>query len=164
MNKVIAGRRCAYCNAWLEVYYNYPKKKYCTAKCRSLDIPMPPRPDVTGQTPWNKGLTKDDDKRIKKLSDDRYGINNPNWIHGNSKAHRTMWATSTHKNWRKAVFVRDNYTCVICRTPGLEIQADHIKCFAHNPNNRYDVKNGRTLCISCHKNTNNFGMHKKEDC
>ena len=57
-------------------------------------------------------------------------------------------------DWRKAVFERDDYTCQMCTKRGGELHPDHIKQFAYYPELRFDVANGRTLCASCHKNTN----------
>jgi len=125
---------------------------------------MPPRPDRTGSIPWNKGLTMATDTRLEKMSKDRKGSKNWMYKHGNSKSHRTQWQTAIHRAWRKAVFERDDYTCQICFNRGFELQADHIRCFAHNAELRYDIDNGRTLCVSCHKTTKNYGTHNREDC
>jgi 5-methylcytosine-specific restriction endonuclease McrA len=56
-----------------------------------------------------------------------------------------------YANWRKAVFERDNWTCQICEERGGNIQADHILPFSTHVEARFDVSNGRTLCIECHK-------------
>lgn len=66
--------------------------------------------------------------------------------------------TSTlYKEWRKSVFERDDYTCVLCLMKGIYLQADHIKPFCNYPEFRFDIDNGRTLCIPCHKKTDTFG-------
>ena len=57
-----------------------------------------------------------------------------------------------YRNWRNAVFLRDNYTCQGCGTK-KDLQAHHIipwsKC---NDNDclRYSTENGITLCRKCH--------------
>ena len=75
------------------------------------------------------------------------------------------------KNWRVAVFERDNYTCQDCGQIGGKLNADHIKKFSHIiSDNRitnldeakecselWDLENGRTLCFECHLLTPNFG-------
>lgn len=57
------------------------------------------------------------------------------------------------KMWREAVFTRDNWTCVLCLKVGGDLNADHIKQFAFYPELRFDIENGRTLCVPCHRKT-----------
>jgi 5-methylcytosine-specific restriction endonuclease McrA len=61
--------------------------------------------------------------------------------------------------WRKSVFERDNYTCQMCGKSGVKLHADHIKSFAFHEESRFDISNGRTLCVECHKTTPNY-MYK----
>lgn len=56
-----------------------------------------------------------------------------------------------YKDWRNAVFQRDNYTCQMCGARGVKINAHHIKQFAFYPEQRTELSNGITLCVSCHK-------------
>lgn len=84
------------------------------------------------------------------------GENHPMWRGGfypESKAARNI---AIYKDWRKAVFERDNYTCVMCGKRGVYIQAHHIKPFKYFENMRYQIDNGQTLCIDCHKKTDTF--------
>jgi 5-methylcytosine-specific restriction endonuclease McrA len=63
-----------------------------------------------------------------------------------------------YKEWRLAVFKRDNFICVECGDGrGGNLEADHIKPWAIFPQFRYDVSNGRTLCVSCHEKTPTWG-------
>lgn len=75
-----------------------------------------------------------------------------------------------YKEWRTAVFNRDKFICVECKCSGY-IQAHHIVPFSviykksidHRKSNDeifkdcmnneelFDVSNGKTLCIECHK-------------
>lgn len=86
-----------------------------------------------GNIPWNKGLGT--------LSSE------------NEKARKTKQA----KDWRKAVFERDDYTCQFCNERGGKLNADHIKRFADYPKLRFELANGRTLCEECHKTTDTYG-------
>jgi hypothetical protein len=80
-------------------------------------------------------------------------INNGNWRGGITKSRKSEMSTIAYKQWRLSVFERDNYTCCICRNRGGELNADHIKPWAYFPQLRYDVLNGRTLCVKCHRTT-----------
>lgn len=62
-----------------------------------------------------------------------------------------------YRLWREAVFERDDWTCQECRVRGGELQADHIEPWRDRPELRYEVSNGRTLCVPCHKKTPTFG-------
>lgn len=53
-------------------------------------------------------------------------------------------------NWRKAVFLRDDYTCCLCSKKGKRLNAHHLNSYATFPVERYDIANGVTLCIKCH--------------
>jgi predicted restriction endonuclease len=57
-----------------------------------------------------------------------------------------------YKQWRKAVYKRDNFHC---RWPNCSIKtklnAHHIKTWANYPALRFTVENGITLCKHHHK-------------
>ncbi len=56
-----------------------------------------------------------------------------------------------YREWRTAVFLRDNYTCQICGTRGGSLNAHHKKQWAKYPELRYTVSNGITVCEGkCH--------------
>lgn len=94
----------------------------------------------------------------KKMS----GMNHPNWKGGIYPINKSIRKTPEYKLWRKAVFERDNYTCIWCGQKGGELHADHIKPFAFYPELRFAIDNGRTLCILCHKTTSTWGKNKYE--
>src|SRR3990167_6949958 len=61
------------------------------------------------------------------------GANHWNWKGGISSEHIRIRQSVEYKEWRKAVFTRDNYICQICMQRGGTLQADHIKRFADYP-------------------------------
>jgi hypothetical protein len=58
---------------------------------------------------------------------------------------------TAYKEWRKAVFTRDNFTCRDCGEHDKHLNAHHEKHWASHPDLRYDVANGTTLCPKCHR-------------
>lgn len=61
------------------------------------------------------------------------------------------------KLWRESVFKRDEYTCQVCKQTGGKLQAHHIKPHTIFPEYIFDIDNGQTLCISCHRKTDSWG-------
>jgi len=55
-----------------------------------------------------------------------------------------------YREWRVAVFERDNYTCQKCNEKGGELNAHHICGFKDYPELRFEIKNGITFCKKCH--------------
>lgn len=82
----------------------------------------------------------------------------PNWKGGITPINQAIRHSTEYKLWRKAVFERDNYTCIWCGTrsgngKSVVLNADHIKRFADYPELRFAIDNGRTLCYQCHRTT-----------
>jgi len=56
-----------------------------------------------------------------------------------------------YKAWRKSVYQRDDYTCQMCHKAKKRLQAHHILMWSKYPQQRYNIANGITLCLKCHK-------------
>ncbi len=113
--------------------------------------------------------TYSDPERIRKLSEAKRGENHHNWKGGISSINSRIRQSKEYKLWRKSVFERDNFYCVFCgyKSRGkrpADIHADHIKPFAYYPELRFAIDNGRTLCIPCHKKTENYKAKKIKKC
>ena len=72
--------------------------------------------------------------------------------------------SSAYKAWRTLVFERDDFTCQECGIKNglgktVYFHADHIKPFAYYPEFRFEVSNGRTLCVPCHRKTPTYGAN-----
>lgn len=83
------------------------------------------------------------------------------WRGGVTPKNQKLRSSYEYREWRKAVFTRDNYTCIECGARNGEgaaviLNADHIKPFALYPDLRFDVSNGRTLCVPCHELTDTY--------
>ena len=88
----------------------------------------------------------------------RTGKESWNWKGGVSRDKHN--GDSRYVRWRIAVFKRDDFVCQACGIIGGMLNAHHIKGWADYPELRYDVDNGRTLCVPCHKLTDNYGNNR----
>lgn len=103
---------------------------------------------LKGNISWNKG----------KHMLSQMGKNHWNWKGGSSSEREKAIKTLEYKQWRDAVFKRDNYICKECGVTNgngksIFLQAHHIKPWSKFPELRYDINNGITLCKKCHSKT-----------
>jgi len=126
----------------------------------------------------NKKRSKKD---RKKISDGHIGIMSGdkhwNWKGGVSFLRNGKYSlverlrkSTKYKKWRKMVLKRDNNICQECGAVGSKLETHHIKSFSKllKTNNiqsyqqallcdiLWDINNGETLCIECHKKTPNY--------
>lgn len=132
------------------------KQKTCSVACRAK------------KPAWNKGLKKTQpaNKGSFKKGEHRHpstefdgtyaGSLHWNWKGGITPKSISLRTGAKNKKWRKAVFARDDYTCQVCHARGVILNADHIKPFSLYPDLRFDINNGRTLCVDCHKQTDTY--------
>lgn len=105
-----------------------------------------------GNIPWNKGKVglqkcSEEQKRIK--SQMYSGSRHPQYIHDRTKVkgRHTRVHDSCYKEWRRQVWLRDNFVCKIANPNcGGRIEAHHILTWRGYPELRYQVNNGITLC------------------
>lgn len=95
---------------------------------------------------WNKG----------KPNFSCRGEKHWNWNGGKSKEREGFRKTLEYKIWRHSVFERDNFTCQGCGDRGGRLHADHIEPWSKAPTRRFDITNGRTLCVKCHALTPSY--------
>lgn len=64
-------------------------------------------------------------------------------------AERPLTASARHREWSRAVKVRDGSTCQTCGRTG-RVHAHHLIPWRERPDLVYDADNGVTLCSPCH--------------
>ena len=107
--------------------------------------------------------------------------NHPNWQGGLTSLKELIRHLPESIQWRTTIFKRDNYTCQECKQIGGKLEAHHIKemykllreflkkyslfspvedketlvrlAITYKP--FWRLKNGRTLCMKCHKRGRN---------
>lgn len=107
----------------------------------------------------SRGHSKETKKKISETQrkNPRRGKENPNWRGGLRSERKKAMGRYQYKDWRTAVFTRDNWTCQICGVRGVYLEADHIKPWCAFPELRYDVDNGQTVCRPCHMTLDTHG-------
>lgn len=107
---------------------------------------------MTGKKSSTETRKKQREANMKRIESGKH-----NWyIDGRTPENVKIRHSSEYRDWRIAVFRRDNYTCQECGNHGVKLNADHIKPFAYYPELRLVIENGRTLCIPCHEKTETF--------
>lgn len=112
-------------------------QRFCSIGCSSLIEAGKPLPIHI-----RNGMNNAYKKQMEQL---QKGERNNNWRGGKSYAFR-----------KKAVLLRDNYTCVMCghrEQPIMEV--DHIKPKRDFPELALEMNNLVTLCPNCHRRKTN---------
>lgn len=116
------------------------------------------------------GRMKKTEEHKKKISFSKQKEKQWCWKGGVSSLQKKIRNSNRYRQWRTSVFQRDHYTCVWCGKEGGVLNADHIIPFSTfvgeqdlsreeydivdemARNEKYwDIENGKTLCVSCHK-------------
>lgn len=141
---------------------------------------------MKGRIPWNKGtegickawnkgmvgIQKHSIKTKEKMSEAHRGEKAYQWK-GLSSVYFLIRNCFKYRQWRSDVFTKDSFTCQDCGdSKGGNLEAHHIEAFyvILEKNNiktfeeallceqLWNINNGRTLCIECHKKTDNWGI------
>lgn len=96
------------------------------------------------------GKRQSPDRRRKNAAL-KMGALNPNWRGGRKAESRMIRERVEAKLWREAVFARDDHTCGLCLVRGGALEAHHIVPVSVNETLRYELSNGMTLCLKCHR-------------
>lgn len=99
-----------------------------------------------GFTPWNK------DKICPQMQGEHCHM----YKGGISRVYKTGYNSPQYRQWRRDVFVRDEFICQECGIKHTYITAHHVKPFAFYPDLRFDISNGITLCEDCHSKMDNY--------
>jgi hypothetical protein len=119
-------------------------------------------------------------EQSKMLRERFKGVNNPQWKGGITPIVENIRRSRIYNKWRTYIYKRDNYTCTWCGKHGVELHVDHEIPFfflieglrtqsrnenlyekAMDYNALWDMINGRTLCVPCHKLTATYGEKAK---
>lgn len=135
------SRECFYSNIKKE---NHPHWKggLATRKCKNcgekFEIQLSPSVIEKG---WGIYCSTD------CHNEDQRGEKSPSWKGGLDPR-----SSLEYKQWRKAVYARDNWTCQDCGISGVgNLNAHHVFSYAQFPEHQLEVWNGVTVCIPCHQ-------------
>jgi 5-methylcytosine-specific restriction endonuclease McrA len=76
--------------------------------------------------------------------------NHPRWKGGITNKNQNLRNSLEYREWRSNVYKKDFYKCQKCNSIGKDLNAHHIENWSGNPDLRFDINNGITLCGSCH--------------
>ena len=110
------------------------------------------------QSEAKKGKRHSVNRRIEQ-SARLQNISIDNWEGFASSKTDRLKASQEYKDWRRSVFERDNWTCQKCNKRGSNLHAHHIEPKSKTPEKVFDLQNGITLCASCHRQTDTYGVN-----
>ena len=143
-------------------WWNIFKKKSSTGNCPKCKEGI----NITGLKKgrgWNKGIVGNDSHCFgNKHNNVLYGKDNPAWKGGITPKNTKIRNSNEYIAWRISIFERDGYKCQSCEQVGGKLHVHHIKSFSEFPEERFNTNNGVTLCVNCHKLTDNFAGKSKK--
>lgn len=123
-NRVL--QKCSGCSCDMLVIPYYAEKdalKFCSYECYKTHIGEYFKGENSPH--WNAKLTDEERFRNRNLPE--------------------------YRSWRKSVYERDGFTCVVCGDgKGGNLNAHHLNSWSTAVKDRMSVSNGVTLCETCH--------------
>ena len=114
---------CGICNNYYKAQRWNIKSKFCSKKCAGKAVSL--RLSGSGSHTWKGGITP---QRVIDRN------------------------TPEIREWKRGIFRKDGFSCVLCGKHGGYLIADHFPFpFYKYPNKRTNLENGRTLCLDCDK-------------
>lgn len=142
----------------------YIRTEEYRAKQRATHLKIgskPPRHTTEQLKEWSKklglkppsrlGFKASEETRTKMRNSAKHGSLNVNWKGGISNTNKLVRKSYRFKEWRKAVFERDDYTCQKYKVRGVSLHPHHVLNFSEYPELRFDVNNGVTLSEKAHR-------------
>jgi hypothetical protein len=117
--------------------------KFCSVRCAEDSRAIKHKTCSVCDVPFRP---KNRSSRFCSYACSKTGKNNPNWV-GGTQGRKVLAAD---KEWRRAVFERDAFTCQCCGQWGGRLNAHHLDSYHWNEGWRHVVSNGVTLCTKCH--------------
>ena len=115
-----------------------------------------------GQIPWNKGIPNCHSlETLKKIRD----ANTKNGIWGSKEASERYCPMFRNKQFRKIIYRRDGYTCLICgctRQLNLKLHGHYNLTIHHINHNKKDcdIRNCISTCVRCNSHVENRKVKK----
>ncbi len=118
---------------------------------------------------YGKHHSEETKRKISEAKKGRVGAKSSNWQGGLTPITRQIRQSFKYQEWRKKIFIRDNFICQKCGTIGSSLEAHHKKPFSkfihevktylpllplfegaliYTP--LWDISNGITFCKKCH--------------
>lgn len=110
---------------------------------------------VTWNDFYTSGKTQCGECGVKKRSGKNHYDYNPNLTEEERIRRRMVTPGENMRVFRRKVFKKDNYTCVVCGNRSSKgnkviLHAHHLNGYHWYKQGRFDHNNGITLCESCH--------------
>lgn len=141
----LMSKVCVRCS---QTFSGYEYRRYCSHSCALVS-------NLESNEHFREGRVFSDAHKANL----KRGPEHHAWKGGITPVQRQVYRSRQYREWRTAVFVRDDYTCRFCHKKGGTLNADHIQPFSLFPELRFDINNGRTLCVPCHRATPTFGIN-----